>query len=45
MPKAGIQFQKKDEYMTPKKVIDFFGPFDYDPATTHIFNQIKNFLQ
>ena len=34
MPKAGIQFQKKDEYMTPKEVVDFFGPFDYDPATT-----------
>lgn len=34
MPKAGIQFQKKDEYATPKEVIDFFGPFDYDPATT-----------
>ena len=34
MPKAGIQFQKKDEYNTPKEVVDFFGPFDYDPATT-----------
>lgn len=34
MAKAGIQFQKKDEYMTPKDVVDFFGPFDYDPATT-----------
>lgn len=34
MPKAGIQFSKKDEYMTPKEVVDFFGPFDYDPATT-----------
>lgn len=34
MPKAGIQFQKRDEYMTPKEVWDFFGPFDYDPATT-----------
>lgn len=34
MPKAGLQFQKKDEYMTPKEVVDFFGPFDYDPATT-----------
>jgi phage N-6-adenine-methyltransferase len=34
MPKAGIVFQKKDEYMTPKEVVDFFGPFDYDPATT-----------
>lgn len=34
MPKAGIQFQKRDEWMTPKEVVDFFGPFDYDPATT-----------
>lgn len=34
MPKAGIQFQKKDEYNTPKEVVDFFGPFDYDLATT-----------
>ena len=34
MPKAGIQFSKKDEWFTPKEVIDFFGPFDYDPATT-----------
>ena len=34
MPKAGLQFQKKDEYMTPKEVVDFFGPFEYDPATT-----------
>lgn len=34
MPKAGIQFSKKDEWHTPKEVVDFFGPFDYDPATT-----------
>lgn len=34
MPKAGIQFQKRDEWTTPKEVVDFFGPFDYDPATT-----------
>lgn len=34
MPKAGIQFQKKDQWNTPKEVVDFFGPFDYDPATT-----------
>lgn len=34
MPKAGIQFSKKDEWFTPKEVVDFFGPFDYDPATT-----------
>lgn len=34
MSKAGLQFSKKDEWMTPKEVVDFFGPFDYDPATT-----------
>lgn len=34
MAKAGLVFQKKDEYMTPKKVVDHFGPFDYDPCTT-----------
>lgn len=34
MPKAGIQFSKKDEWYTPKEVVDFFGPFDYDPCTT-----------
>lgn len=34
MPKAGVQFQKKDRWNTPKEVVDFFGPFDYDPATT-----------
>lgn len=34
MPKAGIQFSKKDEWYTPKEVVVFFGPFDYDPATT-----------
>ena len=34
MPKAGLQFQKKDRWNTPKEVVDFFGPFDYDPATT-----------
>ena len=33
MPKAGIQFSAKDEWFTPKEVIDKFGPFDYDPAT------------
>lgn len=34
MPKAGIVFQKRDEWYTPKEIVDFFGPFDYDPATT-----------
>ena len=34
MAKAGLQFSKKDEWYTPKEVVDFFGPFDYDPCTT-----------
>lgn len=34
MAKAGLVFQKRDEWFTPKEVVDFFGPFDYDPATT-----------
>ena len=34
MAKAGIQFSNKDEWYTPKKVVDFFGPFEYDPCTT-----------
>ena len=34
MSKAGLQFSKKDEWNTPKEVVDFFGSFDYDPATT-----------
>lgn len=34
MPKAGIQFQKRDGWMTPEEVWKKFGPFDYDPATT-----------
>lgn len=34
MAKAGLQFNKKDEWFTPKKIVDYFGPFDYDPATT-----------
>ena len=34
MAKAGIQFSNKDDWATPKEVIDLFGKFDYDPATT-----------
>lgn len=37
MPKAGIQFSKKDEWYTPKEVVDHFAKFvtfDYDPATS-----------
>ena len=34
MAKAGIQFSNKDEWYTPKNIVNFFGDFDYDPATT-----------
>jgi phage N-6-adenine-methyltransferase len=34
MAKANVQFTKDNEYYTPKYVVDKFGVFDYDPATT-----------
>lgn len=34
MAKAGIQFAKKDDWTTPKGIVERFGRFDYDPATT-----------
>ena len=34
MSKANVNFTKDNEYYTPKKVVDYFGEFDYDPATT-----------
>lgn len=27
-------FVKDNEYYTPKKAVNYFGTFDYDPATT-----------
>lgn len=33
MAKANVNFTKDNEYYTPKSVVDFFGKFDYDPAT------------
>lgn len=30
----GIGHNHGDEYYTPKEVVDYFGKFDYDPATT-----------
>ena len=33
MAKANVEFTKDNEYYTPKTVVDFFGTFDYDPAT------------
>lgn len=34
MRKGQVNFEKDNEYYTPKKVLDYFGKFDYDPATT-----------
>lgn len=34
MAKAGVQFSTRDEWYTPKELVDYFEPFDYDPATT-----------
>lgn len=34
MAKSQVQFTKDNEYYTPKKFVDRFGSFDYDPATT-----------
>lgn len=34
MAKANVQFTKDNEYYTPKWVVELFGSFDYDPATT-----------
>lgn len=33
MANASVQFTKDNEYYTPKWVVDYFGKFDYDPAT------------
>lgn len=34
MSKGAINFSEDDSWGTPKAIIDLFGPFDYDPATT-----------
>lgn len=34
MAKANVKFTKDNEYYTPKTVVDYFGKFEYDPATT-----------
>lgn len=34
MGKPGIIVSGDDDYYTPKHVVDSFGQFDYDPATT-----------
>lgn len=35
MAKSNVTFTKDNEYYTPKTVVDYFGTFDYDPATTY----------
>ena len=34
MAKVGIKFSNKDDWTTPKIIVEHFGLFDYDPATT-----------
>jgi len=34
MAKSQVQFTKDNEYYTPKEIVNLFGKFDYDPATT-----------
>ena len=34
MRKGAVNFSNDNEYYTPKYVVDYFGSFDYDPATT-----------
>lgn len=32
--KGAINFSKDNEYYTPKQIVEMFGSFEYDPATT-----------
>ena len=34
MSKGAINFSDEVEYYTPKQIVDMFGKFEYDPATT-----------
>lgn len=34
MSKGAINFSENDDYFTPKQIVDMFGHFEYDPATT-----------
>lgn len=34
MSKGDVVFTEDNEFYTPKYVVDYFGQFDYDPATT-----------
>lgn len=47
MSKGAVNFNEEAvEYYTPKALLDYFGPFDYDPATTPErakYHHISNF--
>lgn len=46
MAKHNVQFTKDNEYYTPRELVNMFGKFEYDPATTKEKAQdlgIKNF--
>jgi phage N-6-adenine-methyltransferase len=46
MSRGAINFSSNDEYFTPKWLVDRFGKFDYDPATTREKSEelgIKNY--
>jgi hypothetical protein len=34
MSKGTVVFTEDNEFYTPRYVVDYFGKFDYDPATT-----------
>ena len=34
MSKGDVNFSTDNEYYTPKQIVDMFGHFEYDPATT-----------
>lgn len=34
MSKGAVSFSKDNEWYTPRSLVDRFGKFDYDPATT-----------
>ena len=34
MSKGEVNFSSDNEYYTPKQIVDMFGRFEYDPATT-----------
>lgn len=34
MSKGAVCFSNDNEYYTPKRIVEMFGRFDYDPATT-----------